>query len=162
MQRTSVKLVTKKTKKSRKRRIFIRIILISSKRCPWATQFKHNLAASAPHRCLILQVHLIPRQVTVIMTTERHLCTCSQHTGQFLLALRHTISLKETAPIKEINGVVLIETISNPPKHLLKQDIIIQATSRAEFKVNIGIYQAQLMGTLTRIEANLKPQMLII
>ena len=96
------------------------------------------------------------------MTTERHLCTCSQHTGQFLLALRHTISLIETVPIKEINGVVHIETISNPPKHLSKQVIIIKTTSRVEFKVNIGICQAQLMGTLTRIEANLKPQVLII
>ena len=82
--------------------------------------------------------------------------------GQFPLALRHTISLKETAPIKEVNGVVLIGTISNPPKHLTIQVITIKTTIRAEYKVNIGIFQAQLMGILTRIEANLKPQVLII
>ena len=96
------------------------------------------------------------------MITERHLCTCSQHTGQFLLALRHTISLIETVPIKEINGVVDIETISNPPKHLSKQVITNKTTSRVELPVNIDICQARLMGILTRIEANLKPQVLII
>ena len=93
---------------------------------------------------------------------ERHLCTCSQGTGLFHLALTHTISLKETALIKEVNGVVLIETNSNPLKDLSKQDITNKIMSRVEFTINIDICQAQLMGILTKIEANLKLQVLII